>query len=261
MKRKNRSLTFSDLALDVIRQKTDSNKTTLKKKKKAEAFRPGNSYDLFDNCFINESGRQFSCEHGKCKKTSHCFHEGLLQDGLDFHELCYHAEDRMLWCEEAFPDLIRFIDSAPVHDYPDYRFIFNHRYIRKDGSITQFMHEGSVLFTEDQLLPKLNLKVFFEIADIKTDETIVLTIFQYIKGQGYRKVFTKAYGKNNHSLLSQREMEIIRLCHEGLSSKMIAERLSLSIHTVKNHKRNCMEKTSTHNISELIHDCLKNHWM
>jgi DNA-binding NarL/FixJ family response regulator len=56
-------------------------------------------------------------------------------------------------------------------------------------------------------------------------------------------------------------MEIIRLCHEGLSSKMIAEKLNLSIHTVKNHKRNSMNKTLTHNITELIHLCIKNNWL
>jgi DNA-binding NarL/FixJ family response regulator len=123
------------------------------------------------------------------------------------------------------------------------------------------MHEGYVMFKENQLLPVLNLKVFFEIADIKTDETIVLTIFRYEESTGYQKVFTKAYGKYNNSLLTQREIEIIRLCSEGLSSKMIAEKLNLSIHTVKNHKRHCMDKTSTHNISELIHVCIQNHWL
>jgi DNA-binding NarL/FixJ family response regulator len=123
------------------------------------------------------------------------------------------------------------------------------------------MHEGSVVFTENQLLPVLNLNVFFEIADIKPDETIVLTIFRYIESEGYKKVFTKEYGKFFNSVLTQREMAIIRLCHEGLSSKMIAEKLNLSIHTVKNHKRHCMDKTSTHNISELIHLCIQNHWL
>jgi DNA-binding NarL/FixJ family response regulator len=123
------------------------------------------------------------------------------------------------------------------------------------------MHEGSVIFSENQLLPVLNLKVFFEIADIKTDETIVLTIFRYTESEGYRKVFTREYGKYCNSVLTHREMEIIRLCHEGLSSKMIAEKMNLSIHTVKNHKRHCMEKTSTHNINELIHFCLQKHWL
>jgi len=218
-------------------------------------------FSFFDHCLINHSGRQFSCIHGECRKQSNCFESGILKESLDFHELHFHAEDRMLWCEEVFPDILKFIDSLSVLDFPDYRFIFNHRYIRMDGSTTQFMHEGSVVFTEDQLLPVLNLKVFFEIADIKTSDTIVLTIFKYSANQGYQRVFTREYGKSSPSVLTEREMEIIRLCHRGLSSKMIAEKLNLSIHTVKNHKRHCMEKTMTHNITELIHFCFKNNWL
>ncbi|MDP3642924.1 MAG: helix-turn-helix transcriptional regulator [Bacteroidota bacterium] len=261
MKGKNQTLTFSDVDHDVINDHTDDRKTFPNRKRRVRELPVSNPNPFFDICLIDYSGRQFSCTHGNCQKHSVCFKNGRLQEGLDFHELHFHAEDRMLWCEEAFPDMMKFFDSVSAWDFPDYRFVFNHRYIRKDGSITQFMHEGSIIFTEDQLLPVLNLKVFFEIADIKTDDTIVLTIFQYSADQGYQKVFTKEYGRYSNSLLTQREMEVIRLCHEGLSSKMIAEELKLSIHTVKNHKRHCMDKTSTHNITELIHVCLNNHWL
>jgi DNA-binding CsgD family transcriptional regulator len=224
---------------------------------------PENDYrSFFDYCLIDHSGKQFACVHyGHCHEQSNCFINGLLKDNLKFHKLLCHPEDRLLWCEEAFPDILKFIDSEPTVKFPDYRFIFNHRYIRNDGSISQFMHEGSITFPDDKLLPVLNLKVFFEIADIKTDDSIVLTIFRYTQVDGYQKVFTREYGKYSNSLLSHREIEIIRLCHEGLSSKMIAERLNLSIHTVKNHKRHCMEKTSTHNINELIHVCIQKHWL
>lgn len=146
-------------------------------------------------------------------------------------------------------------------DFREYRFLFNHRYIRSDGSISQFMHEGSLMITNDKFLPVLQLKVFFEIADIKVDDSIVLTIFRSSANQGYQKVFTNVYSNIIETTLSQREMEIIKLCNEGLSSKMIAENLNLSIHTIKNHKRHSMDKTHTHNISELIHICLLNHWL
>ena len=216
---------------------------------------------IFDCCLVDHSGRQFACAHDHCQQQSSCFKTDQFQEKLIFHELRFHPEDRMIWCKEAFPDILRFIGSEPIVEFPDYRFIFNHRYIRKDGSISQFMHEGLLTFTNDIWMPTLNLKVFFEIADIKSDETIVLTLFRYDADNGYQKVFSKEYGGICSSFLSKRELEIINLCHEGMSSKMIAEKLNLSIHTVKNHKRNSMEKTTTHNITELIHYCIKNNWM
>lgn len=224
-------------------------------------FEERNPQLLFDCCLIDQVGRQFACIHAHCQAQSNCFKDGQLQSNLDFHELQFHPEDRKLWCEKTFPDILRFLDSEPVVDLPEYRFIFNHRYIHLDGSISQFMHEGTFIFAGDQSLPVLRLKVFSEIADIKADESIILTIFRYSAQQGYQKVFTKVYANTLDSPLSHREMEIVRLCHEGLSSKMIAEKLNLSIHTVKNHKRKSMEKTLTHNITELIHLCLLNHWL
>lgn len=178
-----------------------------------------------------------------------------------FHELDFHPDDRRLWCEMAFPDILRFIRSELVTGYSDYRFIFNHRYIRKDGSISQFMHEGELKFPDESGMPFLNLKAFSEIADIKSDETMILTIFRYSPDDGYRKIFSKVYSAEEECTLSERELEVIRLCQKGLSSKMIAEKLNLSIHTVKNHKRNCMTKTNTHNITELIHLCIQKHWL
>jgi len=216
----------------------------------------------FNYCVIDHSGERFSCINlGNCHEQPNCFKFGLLQENLDFHQLQFHPEDRMLWCEEAFPEILKFIYSVPDVKITDYTFVFNHRYIRNDGRISQFMHEGSISFSEDKLLPVLNLKVFFEIAERNTDNTITLTIFKFSNDHGYQKVLTKVYGLSKNSLLTERELEVIRLCHEGLSSKMIAEKLRLSFHTIKNHKRNCMEKTMTHNITELIHFCLKNKWL
>jgi len=217
--------------------------------------------DFFSSCLVDFSGKQFSCVHDHCKEHNICFSEDLLANDFNFHELHFHQEDRIMWCDKVFPDILRLISSEPNVETSDYRFIFNHRYIRKDGSISQFMHEGSITFVDDKCLPVLNLKVFFEIADIKADETIVLTIFRHSPEHGYQKIWTKTYSNDKNPALSARELEIISLCHQGLSSKMIAEKLNLSIHTIKNHKRNCMAKTNTHNISELIHVCIQNRWL
>jgi DNA-binding CsgD family transcriptional regulator len=220
-----------------------------------------NPLQIFERCIIDLSGKQFACDHTHCKENQTCIHKGKSEDTQDYHKLQVHPGDRQLWCTEVFPDILHFIQNAPSHNLSSFRFIFNHRYIHKDESISQFMHEGAIIPSEEKSKMAMNLNAFAEIGDFKTDETMILTIFLYTTDLGYRKVFRKVYGGKYCSRLSQREMEVIRLCHEGQSSKMIAENLNLSIHTVKNHKRNCMEKTQTHNITELIHLCLRNSWL
>ena len=58
--------------------------------------------------------------------------------------------------------------------------------------------------------------------------------------------------------LSNREFEIIRLIEAGLSSKEIADKLFLSIHTVNTHRSNILGKSGKLQISELIYDLKEN---
>jgi DNA-binding CsgD family transcriptional regulator len=55
---------------------------------------------------------------------------------------------------------------------------------------------------------------------------------------------------------SKREFEIIRLMKSGLSSEQIAEKLFLSIHSVKTHRSNIRKKSGKPTISELIYDLM-----
>jgi DNA-binding NarL/FixJ family response regulator len=51
--------------------------------------------------------------------------------------------------------------------------------------------------------------------------------------------------------LSPREQTVLRLLAAGLSSREIASRLGLSVHTVVNHRSNLMRKTGLHRVAQL----------
>lgn len=53
-------------------------------------------------------------------------------------------------------------------------------------------------------------------------------------------------------LLGKREIEIIQLISEGLTSSEIAEKLFISIHTVKTHRKNILRKTGQNSTPDLI---------
>jgi DNA-binding NarL/FixJ family response regulator len=54
------------------------------------------------------------------------------------------------------------------------------------------------------------------------------------------------------TILTEREIQVVRLIAEGLSNREIAERLSISVKTVDTHRGNIMEKLNVHNTAELI---------
>ncbi len=52
--------------------------------------------------------------------------------------------------------------------------------------------------------------------------------------------------------LSRREIEVVGLLMQGLSSEEIGEKLFISFETVKSHRKNILEKTGAKNTVELI---------
>jgi len=57
--------------------------------------------------------------------------------------------------------------------------------------------------------------------------------------------------------LSRRELEVLQLIGEGLSTKEIAARLHLSVKTIETHRRQIMEKLGIFNIAGLIKYALR----
>jgi DNA-binding NarL/FixJ family response regulator len=52
--------------------------------------------------------------------------------------------------------------------------------------------------------------------------------------------------------LGKREIEVLKLLGDGLTSEEIAERLFISVHTVKTHRKNMLRKTNKHSTPELL---------
>ena len=52
--------------------------------------------------------------------------------------------------------------------------------------------------------------------------------------------------------LTQREREIIACIFEGKTSKVIARNLNISVHTVRKHRANLMNKVGAHSERQLL---------
>jgi DNA-binding CsgD family transcriptional regulator len=62
----------------------------------------------------------------------------------------------------------------------------------------------------------------------------------------YLDAFTASYK------LSPREEDVMRLLQEGLTAACIADRLGISLHTVRDHLKHLYRKTATGSRSELL---------
>lgn len=76
-----------------------------------------------------------------------------------------------------------------------------------------------------------------------------------------KQVLTAAKNIDKPDKLTSREIEIIKLLAQGLSSGEIADRLFISNNTVETHRRNIMRKTNTHSTVELLNYSKSNHYI
>ena len=58
--------------------------------------------------------------------------------------------------------------------------------------------------------------------------------------------------------ITDRELEVVRLISEGLSNKLIADKLELSTHTVNTHRKNLMTKLNIPNTAGIVMFAVKN---
>lgn len=58
--------------------------------------------------------------------------------------------------------------------------------------------------------------------------------------------------KRDTYLLSERELEVVRLLAVGHTSEEIANKLHISVHTVNNHRKNMLGKTQVKNTAALL---------
>jgi DNA-binding NarL/FixJ family response regulator len=77
----------------------------------------------------------------------------------------------------------------------------------------------------------------------------------------FASVSSRAQGKKPLGLLTEREMEVMRLVTKGLSNKDIADGLSLSVRTVQGHLANIFNKLRVSSRTEAVVHALKEGWV
>jgi DNA-binding NarL/FixJ family response regulator len=70
--------------------------------------------------------------------------------------------------------------------------------------------------------------------------------------------FQQQPGKPEYISLSEKEKEVLKHLVEGLSYKMIADKISLSFHTIHSHIKNIYEKLHVNSKGEAVAKALKN---
>ena len=159
-----------------------------------------------------------------------------------------HGDDLRYLRQVVFPDGARCRRNLPPSRWRDLKFSHTCRLRNGDGSFTHVLHESIPLSVEKGKV-LLALSIITDISPFKKDNAVV---YKNVLLEGTRGPKTLSQGLCRDSLFSVRETEVLALTARGYSEKQIADRLSLSLYTVKSHRKKMLRKAGVRNAPALV---------
>lgn len=159
----------------------------------------------------------------------------------------------------------RFLNKSEVLQYKN---MFSYRMEDKCGNILTMLYQAIPLSVHESGSPEHVLCIQTDVSHLKVTSTKDVSFLHLDGGEHFLNVnieagvfdskLIKQREKNLKELFTNREKEIVRYFAQGWNAEQIAEKLHLSPHTIKTHRRNLLKKSSCLNTTELVAKCLTN---
>ncbi|WP_224484872.1 helix-turn-helix transcriptional regulator [Robertkochia aurantiaca] len=153
----------------------------------------------------------------------------------------------------------------------DYKLVYVYQAIDAQGHRRTMLHQASILNLNDEGLVEHALSVHSDISYLKIPQLQTVSFIHLKGGKSYHNIpvnegrfIPPEENKEADPApynMSKREKEILGYLIKGYTTEQISERLFLSTHTVKTHRRNMLQKSGFKNTPELIADVLMHGWL
>jgi DNA-binding CsgD family transcriptional regulator len=168
-----------------------------------------------------------------------------------------HPED-YAFAMQTNQKAIEVLYQKPIEDRAHFICSFYYRGVRKDGKTISIQH---------QIFP-----IGFDIYGNPYIFALILTDISHLNMQRNPRTVIIDRKRNQLQVInpgdffiagkplkfSKREKEVLRLLASGNSSKIIAEKLNLSFHTIVTYRKRLLEKTGVKNTTELVNFAIIN---
>ena len=177
--------------------------------------------------------------------------EGIHEPTNDYFDSKVHPEDMTKMMRNGVYAL-RFLYSLPLEERRNHKFVCEFRVRNGEGKYIRVIEQQQALALDS----KNNIWLSLSVLDISPIQDglpdVTGRVVNYKTGSV--TVLEEPSKKTPEGLqsLTPRQTQILELVKEGLLSKEISDRLSISIHTVNTHRQRILEKLSVDNSIEAI---------
>jgi len=140
------------------------------------------------------------------------------------------------------------------------RFSFDIRFTCKDGTVKKVLQNCHILKLNQKEEPLVLLFASTDITAYKSDTYMNYSLSVYEADTGFVTILKDSIAEESCPL-SARELEVLNQTASGLSAKEIADKLVLSLETVKTHRRNMLQKVNAKNTVEMVRIAIAKNWI
>lgn len=176
--------------------------------------------------------------------------EVVLQEGPSIVQRLLDPKYFRAFDEILFPKLLETLKK----EEGDIFMSFNFKAKRLDGSPMHIYQKGVYIVSPITRLPLMCVGLNMDISEFKTDGYIHHTIEKFDVGTQQMAIIDKSFFNPlvDEIKLTACEIRILNYLSDGFSSKLIADKLKISVNTINNHRQNILKKTNCKNVAELI---------
>lgn len=174
---------------------------------------------------------------------------GEAENGMEAIELATKYKPMVILMDIAMP-ILNGIEATKqiIKKLPETKIIILSAYA-DDNYVDKALEVGACGYLLKQCSPSLLVIAIREANN--GDYVFSPSIETRLKHLNQEKIDNNGHSKLKSSTLSSRENQILQLIAEGMSNKLIANLLSISIKTVDKHRQNLMKKLSIHDTAGL----------
>jgi PAS domain S-box-containing protein len=178
-------------------------------------------------------------------------HKEWEKEGVEFAMSLYHPEDEPI-ARKIHERKVNHTYSVPVEDRGKYKYTHDFRIKHVNGHYIRINHHALHINFDELGNPIAALCICNDITDLKKSTILNLEISKLNDQGGYTSILKESFPLPQSLNISSREYEVLSLLSNGETNKEIAEKLFISEHTVRDHRRNMLKKNNARTVGELV---------
>jgi DNA-binding CsgD family transcriptional regulator len=170
-----------------------------------------------------------------------------------------HPEDMPFVAQAEATMMEIFYNILGIERYKKYKMSYCFRFKTRDGSYKLFNHQAILLTTDEEGRGAKSLNIHTDISHLTSENNYKVSAIGMLGEPSYLNLNLQnpsSLLNASVNLFTKREVEIIRLLSDGLTSSKIADQLFIAHHTVTTHRKNILRKAKSKNLGELITKCI-----